>query len=249
MLWADIFTDSEYIGFVDTDTMISSAVNPYDLFDENGKPWVIVQAAGNYKNQIPAFNEASVHAFKRETRFWRLYGMAYFPLILKREHFAKLCEHLLAKHTEYSFFDDIFTAHIFCGIDKEGPIKICQFCLMAEFLFQVHRAEYWWHFETESQIEFATQEMHEPFPKIAVHVSYVFQNFDIQKILNTVVGRRNVASRMTRKGYCHSLVSWSSNDRNYRRCKKYISKTDEYLHAARGAWRFEQFNSLWLKHP
>ena len=38
MFWADNFTNAEYIGFVDDDTIFTKAVLPYDLFDDRGRP-------------------------------------------------------------------------------------------------------------------------------------------------------------------------------------------------------------------
>jgi hypothetical protein len=43
MFWADNFTDSEYIGFLDDDAIFSKAVQPYDLFDKMGRPRVLAR--------------------------------------------------------------------------------------------------------------------------------------------------------------------------------------------------------------
>lgn len=43
MLWADNFTDSEFIGFCDDDMLLTSVTQPEDLFDEQGRPHVIVK--------------------------------------------------------------------------------------------------------------------------------------------------------------------------------------------------------------
>ena len=41
MFWADNFTASEYVGFVDTDTLFITQVVERDLFDTTGRPVVI----------------------------------------------------------------------------------------------------------------------------------------------------------------------------------------------------------------
>ena len=50
MFWADNFTSSEYVGFVDSDTLFVSTIDREDLF-ENGKP--VVNARIGYDNRKP----------------------------------------------------------------------------------------------------------------------------------------------------------------------------------------------------
>jgi len=252
MLWADNFTESEYIGFVDDDTMFTSAINPYDLFDQHGRPRVVVQAAGGIRRQDPRYNQASQHAFQRPPR---LYSMTYFPVVIKRKHFALLRQHLLAIHPEHSVFDEFFTAHVFRGPDKTVPQVVCQFCLLADFLYEAHRSEYSWHFETSSTahpIEFATPEMYQPFPRVAVHASYMFIKWNRLRASKTVAGRKVETSRIMREGYCHSLVvDWKNknNSIDHDRCQKFLPKDEVPVLDIRGSWKFEQYPSPWIDHP
>ena len=267
MLWADNFTDSEYIGFADSDTMFTSAISPYDLFDNHGRPRVVVQAAGGNKKQDKVYNQASLHAFKRPPR---LYSMTYFPVIVKREHFAELREHLLGVHPGYSCFDAFFSDLVFRGENKTQPVDVCQFCLLADFLFDAHRAEYSWHFETDAAthpIEFATPEMYDPFPRVATHASYMYIRMDRRRKANTVAGRKVMVAMIMREGYCHSLVpSWNvtadgtnssssttgtttSSNTNYDRCKQYFATDELPVPHIRGQWRFEEYTTQWLTHP
>jgi hypothetical protein len=79
MFWADNFTSSDYIGFVDDDTLFTRAVNALELFDERGRPRVI--AKQQYGN--PDWYLATEYAFQRKPL---IDAMAYFPVIIKREH-------------------------------------------------------------------------------------------------------------------------------------------------------------------
>mmetsp|Transcript_25498 Transcript_25498/g.53712 ORF Transcript_25498/g.53712 Transcript_25498/m.53712 type:complete len:506 (+) Transcript_25498:364-1881(+) len=252
MLWADNFTESEYIGFVDDDTMFTSAINPYDLFDQHGRPRVVVQAAGGTRLQDTTYNQASQHAFQRPPR---LYSMTYFPVVIKRKHFALLRQHLLAIHPEHSVFDEFFTAHVFRGPDNTVPQPVCQFCLLADYVYEAHRSEYSWHFETPSTtypIEFATPEMYQPFPRVSIHPSYMFMAVKRPRASKTVAGRKDQTSRIMREGYCHSLVvDWKNknNSIDHDRCQKFLPKDEVPVLDIRGSWKFEQYPSPWIDHP
>jgi len=237
MLWADNFTNAEYIGFVDDDTVISSAVHPYDLFDEEGRPRVIAKAA---EEGVKAWAESSTFAFKRTSK---VYAMTYFPVIVKREHLAMMRNEIMAKHPEYSTFDDFYTALIHRGVNKTELTELSQFCIIMDYLYESHREEYSWHFETTKRIANSSAEMYEPFPRIAIHGSYLFVAVNRLRAARKLAGRRKEISEIMREGYCYSLPSWNNTEINARRCGKY--NVDAGIHA-RGEWKFEQYASPWL---
>ena len=240
-LWVDNYTDSEYIGYVDDDTLFSSAVYPYDLFDENGRPRIIVRAADDPNNPDPGFLVAPEIMFKKQARF---YSMVNFPVIVKREHVMKMREVAMANHPEYSCFDDLF---LFLITQSVGQ-SISQFCILIEYLYENHREEYSWHLEMseEKQIEFSTPEMYEPFPRISMHGNYI-ADLDSSEIryFRTLGGRRAGMAQFMMEGYCYSLLSWNNTNRNADRCKKY--GIDDGIHV-RGEWKFEWTLSPWLTH-
>jgi hypothetical protein len=43
LTYADLYTTSEYVALVDTDTLFITPVTPADLFDAEGRPVMIVQ--------------------------------------------------------------------------------------------------------------------------------------------------------------------------------------------------------------
>ena len=237
MMWADNFTEAEYIGFVDDDTIITSAVKPYDIFDEKGRPRVIAKAAAD---GVKDWNESSEISHKRKPK---VYAMTYFPVVVKREHFAMMRKQIMAKNPEHSSFNDFFVA--LANRDSHRSDNLSQFGIIMDYLYESHREEYSWHFETSRGIENATAEMYTPFPRIAIHGSYLFHNVQRLREANTLAGRRRVISEIMREGYCHSLPSWNNTEVNDRRCKKYNVDDPDNIHI-RGEWKFEQSASYWL---
>ena len=243
-LWADNYTDSEYIGYVDDDTLFTSAVYPYDLFDEKGRPRITVHAADDTPQNVIGLLIAPEISYKFKPRF---YSMVNFPVLVKREHLAKMREVMLANNPEYSYFDELFHYLVFRG--KNRPDGFCQFNVIVEYLYEYHREEYSWHLEmpAEKQIEFSTPEMYEPLPRITIHANYIYPARTQQmNYFKTLGGRRVGMVGIMREGYCYSLLSWNNTDRNHERCKQY--DIDNGIHV-RGEWKFETLESLWLSHP
>ena len=239
MMWADNFTDAEYIGFVDDDTVISSAVQPYDLFDKEGRPRVIARAAAD---GVKDWIESSNYSFKRKSK---VYTMTYFPVVVKREHLAMMREEIMAKNPEYSTFDEFFVALAHRGNNKTELTELSQFCIIIDYLYEFHSDKYSWHFETSRYIENATVEMYEPFPRIAIHGSYLFMGVKRLRAGRTLAGRRREMSEIMRQGYCYSLPSWNNTEINTQRCRKYNVDGDMHV---RGEWKFEQYTSFWFSN-
>uniref|UniRef100_A0A7S4ALP7 Uncharacterized protein n=1 Tax=Pseudo-nitzschia australis TaxID=44445 RepID=A0A7S4ALP7_9STRA len=239
--WADNFTDAEYIGFVDDDTIITSAVNPYDLFDEDGMPRVIVNAAHD-NNPVRSYVIPPEILFKKPPQF---YSMIFFPFVMKREHIVKMRELILANFPEFSCFDDVF--HHIIALGRAQGFGMSQFCVMAEYMYNHHREEYSWHLEMspEHKIEFSTPGMFEPFPRIAIHGNYAIEgNTPGSNSFKTLRGRRIGMAALMREGYCHSLLSWNNTEHNATRCM--VQELDDIYE--RGEWKFETQVSKWMAH-
>jgi hypothetical protein len=151
-------------------------------------------------------------------------------------------EDIMSKHPEYSCFDDFFTALIHRDNSTENLSQLSQFCLMMEYAYEAHREEYAWHFETGHQVEFATEQMYEPLPRIAIHGSYLFIRAKRMGAANKVGGRRQVVTDILKEGYCFSLLY--KTYLNGKRCRPYHNRDQHY---DRGQWRFEQRPSYWRR--
>ncbi len=153
---------------------------------------------------------------------------------------------IMAKNPEYSTFDEFFVALAHRGNNKQELTPLSEFCIIMNYLYEFHRDEYSWHFETSRYIENATAEMYEPFPRIALHGSYLFIGVKRLRAGRTLAGRRREISKIMREGYCYSLPSWNNTEINTQRCREY--NVDGDAPHVRGEWKFEQYRSSWLSN-
>ena len=260
MFWADNFTDAEYIGFLDDDSLFSMAVTPADLFDSQGRPRVFSRYYTGSKDID------WVRIDLRQSHFaygWPAYvfTMAYFPVIIRRDHLSLIRSEILRRHKEYSYFDEFFLAL------RKRDGRFCQFCIMFEYLWRYQREDYSWHFEADhvkgpfypdgfpnnSDIAKAypyisagtpetngvTSDMLRPFPRVCVHASYIKGGE-----ANDATQRRALVSDIMRRGYCFSQPKshWSKPE-FLKRCQS-LNVTAGDINV-RNQWDFESFAKPW----
>ena len=134
MFWADNYSTSEYIGFVDSDTMFTTYVDVDDLF-EHGKPVIngrldYITRKGDAWATVPA-------ATKNFTGLLEpVRCMAYFPVIIKRTHLSLIRDHIARTHN--LSFDQVFA--------KLSRLAFySQFNIMCAYLYYYQRDEYVWY--------------------------------------------------------------------------------------------------------
>jgi hypothetical protein len=88
-------------------------------------------------------------------------------------------------------------------------------------------------------------DMFKPFPRVAIHGSYLFVGVKKLRHANTVVGRKKIVSNIMKEGYCYSLPSWNASDLATRRCGEYHVNENVY---DRGQWKFEKYISCWTRN-
>ncbi len=133
MFWADNYTTSDYIGFVDTDTIFTTYIDREDLF-EDGKP--VINAKGAITREaIPTrwfqSTNRTMHMLESLT------CMAYFPVIIKRTHLRDIRDYIAKLHG--MSFDEAFYRII--TLDK----NYSQFNIMCAYLWKFKREEYKWY--------------------------------------------------------------------------------------------------------
>ena len=179
MFWADNFTNSEYVGFVDTDAAFITYVDREDLF-EDGKPVVngrsgyrSVKADGNWKWTVGSFVALGILEPFR--------CMTYFPVIIKVSHLPEIRDFIARYHNQT--FNEVFYNNI-----SKNHNYYSQFAIMCTYLFAFKRDEYKWYvhnitpewdgknpppiFGQDGNVSQFTPEMNYPKPRIAVHAGY-----------------------------------------------------------------------------
>ncbi len=170
MFFADNFTNSEYVGFLDTDTFFVSPVSQGDLF-EDGKPVVI---GFRYVVHHRWWKMAAHSTEKLLGSSEQFRCMSHFPVIIKTEHLIRLRQFVQGKHG--ISFNEYFRSFL-----KKRPYS--QFNIMCNYLWYHHRDEYAWHIQlismediepqmvTEAEQKFGKSLLY-PKPRVAIHSTY-----------------------------------------------------------------------------
>ncbi len=135
MFYADNFTTSEYVGFIDADVAFSTYVDREDLF-ENGKP--VVNARAGYHGGNDGVSKWATGTL-RATGFLEPFKcMSYFPMIVKTVHLKEMREFISKYHNKT--FDQAFYEDINIAVEQ----SYSQFSIFCTFLWHFHRNEYQW---------------------------------------------------------------------------------------------------------
>ena len=131
--WGDNFTDSQFIGIVDTDTLFVTPVMPTDLFID-GNPIMrgIIGRASlalywDWMKSVP-----EVLGLGYVANF-----MAYFPVIVRRQDFVKIRDFII-KHKKLKYFDQVF---------DNVKWKYSEFTLIGNYLWYFEHENYHWVLE------------------------------------------------------------------------------------------------------
>ena len=131
--------ETEYVGFVDSDSMFHSYVDRESVFKDskaivNGRiqKW---KSIGTDKNKQD-WSRTTYQLLGLKTPFT---CMSYFPLLFKRTHITALQEFLTKRHKAKSF-DEVFRDHV-----GETKGTFSQFDLICTYVWHNHRSEYDFH--------------------------------------------------------------------------------------------------------
>ncbi len=194
MFWADNFTSSEYVGFLDTDTLFVTAVTKEDLF-EMDKP-IIFGIFGPTAETWWIRVAKSTAAMLGKPEVMRC--MAYFPVIIKTRHLKSLRRHVEILHG--------MSFNNYYKLLAREPYS--QFNIMCNYLWHHHPNEYSWHVQKyvdqgnggaiglgHANVNFSS-EMLWPKPRVAIHTPYHFRKMN-PEFLNTVMAT----------GFCYDFLA------------------------------------------
>jgi len=139
--YSDLYSNNEYIGIVDSDSIFVAQVTPEDLF-VNGKPRIIGfnGCCLNWTDSVvDIFNIEPIAEFMSDNAF---------PVIIKRNHFKLIREYITEK-LNASTFEEAFK---FICSKLKG--KYTQFDLLVHYLWKFKKDEYSWHLRDWNAGEF-----------------------------------------------------------------------------------------------
>jgi hypothetical protein len=187
MFYADNYTSSEYVGFVDTDAIIHSFVDREDIFEED-RP-VVHGRLSQYKkvgrDRIKRSWAESTYQFLGLEE--PMMCMSYFPVVVKTSHLKDL-RYFVEKKWKKSF------PQAFAEFSKAiGWGKYSQYNIMCAYLWFNKKEEYRWYVHDThpwwdglsspaygqlGDKESFTPEMFLPKPFIANHLSVRFMDYE-----------------------------------------------------------------------
>ena len=203
--WADNFTNAEYVGFVDTDTVFVSRLTKRDFFDEKNKPIVRPMYGKPRKGWVGKWHLIPEQTFLSTGSKEAFNCMTYFPIIVKTAH-LKTIRQIIMNNLGFKYFDQSFTDFfIERGHYSEYNI-ICNslwWHFRDEYRWFVDETEVGWHGEApvgqvadmnEAKIQ-RDVHLQNGSPRISVHWTF-FKNMK----------EKDTYKNVMRKGYCYSLT-------------------------------------------
>ena len=199
MFWADNFTNAEYVGFLDDDTLITNHVLLEDIFDEKDRPHVWGRSNRNRDGFWRRVMERTRWTDNSSIEVMRT--MSHFPVVVKTSHLKDIRSRILKLHPEFKNFDDFFS---------ELRLRTySQFNSMHQQLWKLKNDEYNWHLEASSateshfgKISGVTKEMTFPKPRCALH-----GNYDTRR-------KPNFVEDVLKHGFCYSLTKYEFETKN-----------------------------------
>mmetsp|Transcript_60510 Transcript_60510/g.171935 ORF Transcript_60510/g.171935 Transcript_60510/m.171935 type:complete len:419 (+) Transcript_60510:89-1345(+) len=217
MFEADVYTDSEYIGFVDTDAVFTTPVVEETLF-EDGKP-IIIGRIGKYDGDPGKFWSVAPLATEWATGTKEIMRcMDYFPVVVKRQHIIEMREWFSQKHGKSfsKFFNQLKTSTT-PGV-KHRPYS--QFNMMCQWLYHNKHDDYVWHLHqtdpewsrhhhVEGQVDekdlqaILAAENTKPLVRVAQHAHYdnIASDYDLAKTM--APGVCNSVDAASRPSWCN----------------------------------------------
>ena len=231
MFWADNFTTSDYVGFVDSDAIFVTRILPKDLF-QNGKPVVRGLFGKPYDDWWSKVPKASTKAIGKLEPF---NCMTYFPVILKTDDLKSIRARIMKQFDNATNFDTAYEKMM----AYSGGIY-SQFSIMCNFLFNYRQNQYHWTLYErrlkDAQGPFLdtqsgwTSDIRRHFdksrwrPGISAHWSYEKYKKDIGNLNNVV-----------QTGVCNSMPELSSLCGNNTKNRR-LENINDY------EWTFEGYN-------
>eukprot|EP00536_Pseudo-nitzschia_multiseries_P013685 jgi/Psemu1/291004/fgenesh1_pg.601_\ len=205
MFWADNYTEAEYIGFWDTDSMLSTRILPEDLFDGD-KPRVLALMVDGVCDWTDAHNR-----HKQMTGHYDvMQAMSYFPVVVKKSD-LKLIRESLTKSLDCQTFDEAFPKILAMAKVDDTLYMYSQFTLMMNILYRERPDDYAFHLYPADNraVNPATAKVPEthltPYPRVAQHFNYLTEA-NAKRVETFKKENPNIHGvyAILRDGYCYS---------------------------------------------
>lgn len=243
MMYADNYTNAEYVGFVDTDTMFVTYVHSSDIF-ENGKP-IINGKTGDPNQAIereePVWKEIMYTTYEIVGVKEPMKCMSYWPVVIKTKH-IKAFREFLERKFKLPFYE-VMRLHI-------SKKWFGQFDMFCAYLYYHHQDEYTWYVHNISpgwdyksdfvgmndNASIYKPEMFGPKPRVAIHARHHVPEVSPSKTVEEF-------KSILQAGLCYSPPFPKTHPILKRYCHHYYSTLEHYqTHAFIELYRFEKYH-------
>ena len=145
--YADLYTDRDYVGIIDTDAYFMRPPNPEDVFELTTNP---ATNTSTYRPVIIGYNGDTLWCASAEYMVGRLCAgefMINFPVTIKRSHFAPMRRHIMAHLNATSF--EVAWRRMLTDVGDDMKREYSQFTIMATYLWHYHHDDYAWRINGE----------------------------------------------------------------------------------------------------
>ena len=207
--WSDNYTQSEYIGMLDTDTLFVTPVTSLDLFVD-GKPlvrgafgvptaWFVIEWAKTIESILGVEYIANF--------------MVYFPVIFKRQDFGKVRKYVQERNnlTFFDTFTDIIST------------SFSEFTIIGNYLWHFEHGSYFWVLDkppnVKNNVNITTsigRYLKRRIPSVSSHFSRVTNRL---KVESNVVMATGICYAL--KANCSNVVNCLVNNTCYEKVNKF----------------------------
>ena len=145
--YADLYTDRDYVGVVDTDAYFMRPPTPDDVFQRTADPH---SNASAYKPVIIGYNGDTLWCASAEYMIGKPCAGEYminFPVTIKRAHFAPMRAHIMAHLNASSF--EVAWRRMLTAVGDDMRREYSQFTIMATYLWHFHHDDYAWRVNSQ----------------------------------------------------------------------------------------------------
>jgi hypothetical protein len=212
MFWADNYSTSDFVGFIDLDVAFLTYVDREDIF-EDGKP--VVNARGGWHKGQDFVSEWAGATYTVLGILEPFKCMSYFPMVMKTAHLRELREFIENRYRSMGYnltFNEIFRDYI-------STRDYSQFNFFCTYAWAFHKDEYTWYYHSQSpkwdgvypapffgqdpNVSQFTPAMRRPKPRVAVHTSYRKGKFTHWSTEQIVGNKNRIRMNMfLQKGVC-----------------------------------------------
>lgn len=257
MFWADNFTTTSHVAFVDTDTLFTTKLFLSDLFVDN-KPRISTTLRPEDNFFFAELTKRLNYLLGKKKVF---HSMSYFPVLIKTNHLQKIRNHI-QKNLNSSCFDEAIynSMSIKNVVYNSKSHNLAQFDTMISFIWYFFKDEYYWDIIDMFQLNNKTLDnnlevrklinVNQYLPRVAVHWKYEklgpLENVKLEALCNSKQSFFKSVKKCKNVKYKNFRLQWSFESINFLSLPLTLQKTKERFLKNDLCEKFYNWNDFFL---